>query len=248
MERAEWLKKMRSQAEALYDHLAPVYWVTFGVQPSTTHHQFVQKLVGRLPTRARILDAGCGAGRYDGLLLQGGNSVLGIDQAGGMLKRAREFFPQEGFPRLCYEKRGLQEMDFDAEFDGIACIEAMEHVCPEDWPGVMKAFQRALKPGGVLYLALDMADWDDVQRCYEHAVAQGLPVVFGEIVDELEEAFEAVAAVNGAAIPLGRSDRAVYHFYPADEQVAAWLEAAGLAIEEQDTGDGYRHLLLRRVE
>jgi hypothetical protein len=31
VERADWLKKMRTQAEALYDHLAPAYWVTFGL-------------------------------------------------------------------------------------------------------------------------------------------------------------------------------------------------------------------------
>ncbi len=248
MERAEWLKSMRTQAEALYDHLAPAYWITFGVQPNTTHHEFVAKFLRRLPAGAAILDAGCGAGRYDGLLLQGGNNVLGIDQSGSMLKRARDFFPQEGFPRLRYEKLGLQEMRFEAQFDGICCIEAMEHICPEDWPGILAGFHRALKPGGVLYLALDMADWDDVRRCYEHARAQGLPVVPGEIVDELEAAFAQVAAASGADLPRERSDRAVYHYYPPDEQVSAWLAAAGLAIEEQGVGDGYRHLLLRSAQ
>jgi SAM-dependent methyltransferase len=246
MERAEWLKKMRAQAEALYDHLAPAYWVTFGVQPNTTHHEFVGKLVGRLPPGSCILDAGCGAGRYDGLLLEGGNTVLGVDQAGSMLRRARDFFPEQGFPRLRYEKRGLQEMDFEGQFDGAACIEAMEHVAPEDWPGILASLRRALKPGGLLYLALDVADWEDVGRCYEHARAEGLPVVYGEVVDELEEAFAEVAAKGGADIPIERSDRAVYHFYPSDEQVRAWLEAAGLVLEEEGRGDGYRHLLLRR--
>lgn len=246
MERAEWLRKMRTQAEALYDHLAPAYWVTFGVQPNSTHHQFVRKFLGRLPAHGHILDAGCGAGRYDGLLVEGGNTVLGIDQAGGMLERARSFFPEQGFPRLRYEKRGLQELDFREEFDGIACIEAMEHVAPEDWPGITNGFSRALKPGGVLYLALDMPDWDDVRQCYERARAEGLPVVFGEIVDELDEAFAEVAAKGGAEIPLGRADRAVYHFYPSDEQVCAWLEAAGLVIEEEGHGDGYRHIVLRK--
>ncbi len=32
MERTEWLKKMRAQSEALYDHISPEYWVRFGLE------------------------------------------------------------------------------------------------------------------------------------------------------------------------------------------------------------------------
>gem|GEM_PF-6497035 len=32
MERAEWLKKMQSNAEALYDRFSPRYWVTVGAR------------------------------------------------------------------------------------------------------------------------------------------------------------------------------------------------------------------------
>jgi hypothetical protein len=45
--------------------------------------------------------------RYDGILLEAGHSVVGIDQSAGMLARARE-----RFPAARYEKMGLQEMDF----------------------------------------------------------------------------------------------------------------------------------------
>jgi hypothetical protein len=41
-ERAEWLKKMRAQAEALYDHLAPAYWVKFGLYANAAHRQFIE--------------------------------------------------------------------------------------------------------------------------------------------------------------------------------------------------------------
>ena len=37
MERAAWLKQMREQAEALYDHFSPFYWVKFGLGASETH-------------------------------------------------------------------------------------------------------------------------------------------------------------------------------------------------------------------
>ena len=69
------------------------------------------------------------------MLLEAGHSVVGIDQSAGMLARAREHFPEAQ-----YEKISLQEMDFREAFDGIICMDAMEHVCPEDWPGILRKF------------------------------------------------------------------------------------------------------------
>ncbi len=230
MERAEWLKKVRARAEALYDRLAPAYWVTYGMYANTTHLQFIEKFLGQLKPQGAILDAACGAGRYDEMLLKEGHPVLGIDQSGSMLARARQVLPQERFPALEYAKVGLQEMDFEAEFDGAVCIDALEHVCPEDWPVILGRFRKALKPGGVLYITVELADPDEVRRSYERARAQGLPVVFGEVVDE--------ADASGA-----QGDIAGYHYYPSLEQVRTWLAQAGLVIEAEGTGDEYAHFL-----
>jgi SAM-dependent methyltransferase len=246
MERQEWLKKMRAQAEALYDHGAPLYWRTFGMRPNETHRRFIETFLGRLTAHSTLLDAGCGAGRYDGLLLEAGHNVLGIDQSGGMLARAREIFPEERFPALRYAKIGLQEMDFEAEFDGAICVDAMEHISPEDWPGILVRFQKALRPGGVLYSTVDAPDWDAVRESYERARAMGLPVVFGEVVDRLDTAYPQVMALDWQAISGELSDPAVYHYHPALEQVRAWLDQAGLSIEEEGTGDEYAHFLVSK--
>ena len=246
MDRAEWLKKIRLQAEALYDHLAPAYWVKFGTYPDAPHRQFLEKFLGRLAAQSAILDAACGAGLYDGLLLEAGHSVLGIDQSGNMLARAREVFPQERFPGLRYAKMDLQEINFLGEFDGVICMDALEHVCPEDWPGILARFQKALRLGGLLYVTVEVAEWSEVSEAYERAKALGLPVVFGEVVDEVDEAYAQVAALEGPGFPGEQADRAVYHYYPPPEQVRAWLDQAGLAIEEEGTGDGYAHLLARK--
>jgi SAM-dependent methyltransferase len=248
MERTEWLKKVRAQAEALYDHLAPAYWVKFGGYPDATHRQFIEKFLGRLGARSAILDAACGAGRYDGLLLEAGHRVLGIDQSGGMLARAREHFPQERFPGLRYAQMGLQEMDFRAAFDGVICMDALEHVCPEDWPGIVARFQRALRPGGVLYVTVDAAELGEYREAYERARAMGLPVVFGEVADELDAVYAqamALDALEGATLG-ERLDLSVYHYHPAMEQVRAWFDQAELAIEEEGTGDGYVHVMARK--
>lgn len=80
MERVEWLKQMRDKVEALYDHLSPGYWVKFGLYANETHREYLQKFLGRVAPRSVLLSAACGAGRYDGMLLEAGHSVVGIDQ------------------------------------------------------------------------------------------------------------------------------------------------------------------------
>jgi 2-polyprenyl-3-methyl-5-hydroxy-6-metoxy-1,4-benzoquinol methylase len=104
MERVEWLKKMRTMAEALYDNLAPTWWVKYGLNPDQPHRQCIEKFLGQLHEHSFILDAACGSGLYDGMLVEAGHSVLGIDQSGGGLTRAREHFPQDCFPGLHYTK------------------------------------------------------------------------------------------------------------------------------------------------
>jgi SAM-dependent methyltransferase len=249
MERAEWLKQMRSRDEEMYDQVSPQYWVSFGLTEDGTHSAFLQKFLERVAPGV-ILSAACGAGRYDGLLLEAGHRVVGIDQSAGMLARAREHFPGEQYPQLRYEKMGLQEMAFREAFDGIICMDAMEHICPEDYPGILCGFQEALKPGGVLYFTADTTDTAeldgvDLAASYERARKDGLPVVPGEWVDGIDEAYKHVKTL-GQPVPGDLSDKSVYHYYPPVEQVRAWIDQAGLAVEEEGMGSGWHHFLARK--
>lgn len=252
MERSEWLRQMREQAEALYDHLSPLYWVTFGKYENAAHRAFLRKFLD-LVKEARgagepgaILSAACGAGRYDGLLLEAGHSVLGIDQSARMLAQAREHFPRERYPQLRYEKMGLQEMDFVEAFDGAICVDALEHVPPEDYPGILRGLQEALKPGGVLYFTVDQADAGEIQASYERARARGLPVVFGEVADKVEQAYQQARALGRPLLHGELADAAVYHYYPPLEQVREWVMQAGLAVIDEGAGSGYYHFIARK--
>jgi cyclopropane fatty-acyl-phospholipid synthase-like methyltransferase len=239
MERAEWLQQMRDKLESLYDYLSPLYWSKFGLYANETHQAYLGKFLERVPPCSTLLSAACGAGRYDGTLLEAGHSVVGIDQSAGMLSRARERFREAR-----YEKMGLQEMDFREEFDGAICIDAMEHVCPEDWPGILQNFREALKPGGVLYFTVVLAKADELQKAYERAKGQGLPVVFGELAAEVEEAYERTLGQPVAVAD--EADEAAYHYCPALEQVRAWIGEAGLAIEEEGRGSWYAHFVVSK--
>jgi len=243
MERAEWLKQMRDKAEKLYDHISPLYWEKYGMWVSETHVRYLLKFLGRLPPRSALLSAGCGAGLYDGMLLEAGHSVVGIDLSDGMLARARERFPS-----IRYEKKGLQEMDFQNEFDGAICIDALEHVFPEDWPVIVRGFREALKPGGVLYFTLEVSATDWLEEAYEQATSRGLPVVFGEVAAEVDEAFEKAMAMEYGDIPDELADKTVYHYYPSVEQVRKWLDQEKFAVEAEDTGIiWYEHFLVTKM-
>ena len=239
MERADWLKRMRDKAEALYDHVSPQYWVTFGLGENATHRVYLQKFLDRVPPHSNLLSAACGAGRYDGMLLEAGHSVVGIDQSAGMLVRAREHFPE-----VRYQKMGLQEMDFHEAFDGAICMDAMEHISPEDYPVILRGFQKALKPAGVLYFTADRAEAPDfdLEAHYQRAKASGLPVVFGEVADV--EAYE--RAMEQPNVSGEQADIAVYHYYPPLEKVREWIVGAGLTIEEEGEGSGLHHFVVRK--
>jgi cyclopropane fatty-acyl-phospholipid synthase-like methyltransferase len=148
-----------------------------------------------------------------------GYTVVGVDQSEGMLGRA-----EEKFPEVKLEKVGLQEISFQEMFDGAICMDAMENICPEDWPVVVRNFQRALKPNSYLYFTVEVADDAEIKSAFEQAQQVGLPVVYGEWVND-----------------------EVYHYYPSLEQVREWVEQAGFTILEEGEGDGYHHFLMRKA-
>ena len=218
--------------EALYDHLAPKYWNSFGLYSNFTHRQFIEKFFLRLTPLSSIMDAVCGAGRYDGFLLEAGHTVLGIDQSAGMLEKAPQHYPPESYPQLSYERVSLQEMAFNPQFDGAICVDSLEHVFPEDWPGIVRRMHNALKPGGRFYFfTSEVAEPDEISQSYERARAPGLPVVFGELADKIDASYSQLMALDWQDISGELAGTAAYHFYPSLEQVRLWLNLAGFVIE-----------------
>jgi len=224
MDRISWLKEMRLGCEEQYDtRWAPLYGEKWGLYNNTTHQLFIQEFLSLLPQSSSILDAACGAGRYEPFLLEKGHSVIGIDQSQGMLERAKA-----RFPGIQFEKAGLQEMAYRGAFSGVICVDAMENVCPEDWPLVLGNFHRALKQQGYLYLTaetIENADENEIRQAFEQAQQTGLPVVYGE-----------------------RPDEGVYHYHPTNQQVREWIQQAGFEILKEANGEiWYYHILARKV-
>jgi hypothetical protein len=69
-------------------------------------------------------------------------------------------------------------------------------------------------------------------------------VVFGELADKVEEAYERTLGLPVALAE--EADEAAYHYCPSMEQVRAWIGEAGLAIEEEGTASWYEHFVVRK--
>lgn len=219
MERREFLKEKRRLAEERMDTLfASIYDEQWGARIEPSHRHFIARFLAQCPPGCTVLDAACGTGKYWPIIQDSGRAVVGIDQSEEMLKRA-----QAKFPDVPVRKLGLQELADENAFDGIICMDSMENVFPEDWPVVLRNFHRALRPHGLLYFTVELADAQETQAAFEQGQQLGLPVVYGEWAHE-----------GG------------YHYYPSIAQVKRWTDETRLVTLDETMGDLYHHFIVRR--
>ncbi len=223
VDRRTWLAERRAATVSVYDAEAAEY-ESHGY-PVSLQWELVARLADLCPPGGVILDAPCGTGKYFAAVAAAGRRVVGIDQSAGMLAEAAAKGIAESLVHV-----GLQELAFDHAFDGVMTIDAMENVCPEDWPAVLANLHRAVRPDGHLYLTVEELRDDLVEAAFAALAASGLPAVRGEVVE---------GGVAG------------YHYYPGRDRVLAWFAAEGLSVlhEAYESGPngewGYRHFLLR---
>ncbi len=88
----------------------------------------------------RLLDLGCGKGRFAAHLRAAGAEVIGLDRSAAMLAGA------EGLPRVL---ASALRLPFAASaFDGVFAVEVFEHLTSID--DVLIELRRVLRPGGTL--------------------------------------------------------------------------------------------------
>lgn len=214
-QRRAFLDERRAAAARQYDELlTPSYDDDWG-EVTPTHRACVDRLLASTPDGGLVVDAACGTGRYWSQLLAGGRRVLGLDQSAGMLGHARTQHPEVPTRVLA-----LQELSAAAELakvaDGLICVDALEHVGPEDWPRVLGGFAAVLRPGAPAYLTVGLS---------------GAPLP---------------APVDPRQVPGELYAAGGYHFYPDPDRVRGWLAGAGfVTVAQSDGEDGCWHLLVR---
>jgi 2-polyprenyl-3-methyl-5-hydroxy-6-metoxy-1,4-benzoquinol methylase len=102
----------------------------------------------RIERAPRVLDVGCGEGRFAAALASAGAEVVAVDVAAEAVRRARERHPQLDV-RLIEPEAELALAD--ASFDVVWAGETIEHVA--DTVGWLSELRRVLRSGGVLLLS-----------------------------------------------------------------------------------------------
>ena len=106
-------------------------------------------LLGEAWPGERVLDLGCGAGRFVGALRDAGADPVGVEIAGAALERARRNVPGGDF-RLV-EPDGSLPLDHRS-VDLVWCSEVLEHVA--DVGELLLEVRRVLRPGGRLLVTV----------------------------------------------------------------------------------------------
>jgi ubiquinone/menaquinone biosynthesis C-methylase UbiE len=125
-------------------------------------------LLDRVSAGERVLDVGCGEGRFAVELARIGALPVGIDVAAEPLRRARESHPELDLRQV--PAAGAWPLQ-DASFDVVWAGEVIEHVA--DTAGWLSELRRVLRSGGRLLLStpdhgrLRMLRWALEPRAFE---------------------------------------------------------------------------------
>lgn len=109
----------------------------------------LEEIIKLLPEQAKVLDIGSGSGEpVAKFLVEKGINVTGIDISKNMVELARKNVPEATFIQM-----DMIILNFDDNsFEGIICVYSLWHVPKKEHAQIYKAFQRILKPNGLLVI------------------------------------------------------------------------------------------------
>ncbi|MDR6841106.1 bifunctional 2-polyprenyl-6-hydroxyphenol methylase/3-demethylubiquinol 3-O-methyltransferase UbiG [Pseudoxanthomonas sacheonensis] len=153
---------------------------------------------------ASVLDVGCGAGLLSEALAREGALVTATDLAPELIKVAK-LHKLESQISVDYRLQSVESLAAEqpGSFDAITCMEMLEHV--PDPSAIVAACATLLKPGGQLFLS----------TLNRTPAAFALAIVGAEYVARL--------------LPKGTHH---YQDFIKPSELAAWLRAAGLQLED----------------
>ena len=118
------------------------------VPPDALPERFEQRrelLLADVIAGQRVLDLGCGDGRFSAALVGAGASVVGVDASAEALRRASAVAPGAEFVK---SEEGAPLPFGDGSFDRVWCGETLEHVV--DVALLLGEVRRVLRPGAML--------------------------------------------------------------------------------------------------
>ncbi len=115
----------------------------------------LSKFVSLLPSKGKVLDAGCGCGRDSSYLKEDGLDVTAVDISDGMIKEAKKL-------EVNAVRGDLLKMVSNEEFVGIWCMATLADIPKQEAQKFIKNFHSALKKEGVLYIAVKEGEGEQI--------------------------------------------------------------------------------------
>jgi len=162
-------------------------------------------VAARMPLQgATVLDVGCGGGLLSEAMAKEGADVTAIDLAPDLVKVARLHGLESGV-KVDYRVQAVEDLAAErpGAFDAVTCMEMLEHV--PDPAAILRACAALLRPGGRLF----------VSTLNRTPAAFALAIVGAEYIARL--------------LPTGTHR---YSEFIKPSELAAWLRAAGLQLED----------------
>ncbi len=168
-------------------------------------------LVERVPEGARVLDVGCGAGLFLGLLAMSGrlHEGVGFDADDAAIARAEAMAKAAGLQAtLDLRAIGVDAPWPEGPFDVVSMIDVMHHVPRASRPGIYDAVATRLRSGG-LFVYKDMVDapaWKALgNRFHDLVLARDW------IAYEPVEAVEAACAERGLSLVSAQDETRLWY-------------------------------------
>lgn len=137
-----------------YDEIAEEYQANRHIFDNV---EVLEEFSSYLPSNARVLDAGCGAGvPCAKLLVQAGFEVVGVDFSSNMLRLARKSVPEATLIKEDMTRPGFR----DNAFDGLVALYSIIHVPREMHASLYQSFHRILKPEGIMLICIGSDEWE----------------------------------------------------------------------------------------
>jgi trans-aconitate methyltransferase len=169
---------------------------------------WLDRFLALLPTRASLLDIGCGCGepiaRY---LLERNHTVTGIDSSATLIEMCRSRFPEQE-----WIVSDMRELSLDRVFQGLLAWNSYFHLCPDDQRCIFPIFRMHAAPGAALLFTSGPGHGEAIGTWH------GEPLYHGSL-DEAE--YRALLAQNGFSV--------VSHIVedPSCGQHTVWLAQLG---------------------
>jgi len=122
----------------------------------------------------KLLDAGCGDGRFCYELRNENINITGVDYSEKALAFARAFNPSINF-----QQEDLFELPFEKEFDVITLVDVLEHIQLDKIEKVKDSLWRALKNSGRIILSVPSTNRPLSAKHYQHFTKETLVECLG---------------------------------------------------------------------